>query len=554
MPMFVRTKKRKNGSIAVQIVESHRKANKISQQVVRHVGQGFEQSEVEELKKLADSIIKRIESERQYQLALPLYEPIDFIDGQKEKRDVPSDAKLADMQEEQRVIDGIGDVFGKLYDKLGYDRILTGTRKNQQWNGYLRTLVLARIANPVSKRRTASLLEEDYGIKMSLDKIYRTLEHVHQREDAIKRHTATKTLELFKQEVGVLFFDVTTLYFESFSPDELREFGFSKDCKFKETQVVLALVTTKDGLPITYRLFPGNTYEGHTLLKMVDELSTEYNITNIMLVADRAMFTHDNLASLEGKGIKYIVAAKLRNMSNAMKDKILDGADYRARVVGGELCWVNEYEYQSRRLIVEYSPARARKDQADRQRLIERLLKKVKDGKVALKDVIPNYGTKKYLLINQQKAELNEAKIEEDACWDGLHGVLTNADPEELPTQAALERYRDLWRIEEAFRLNKHDLKMRPIYLHKPEHIIAHIAICFIAFSLIKQALFHLEHKGFKISFEQLRNELLHAQSSLLVDRKTNKKYVLPSKTTQNMRAIYDAFAIKRRSTPYVFE
>ena len=152
------------------------------------------------------------------------------------------------------------------------------------------------------------------------------------------------------------------------------------------------------------------------------------------------------------------------------------------------------------------------------------------------------------------KAEINEAKIKEDSRWDGLHGVITNADPKTLSIQSALERYRDLWRIEEAFRINKHDLKMRPIFHHKPEHIKAHITICFIAFSLIKQALFHLENKNFKISFEQLRNELLHAQSSLLVDKKTNKKYVLPSKTTQNMRAIYDAFNIKRRSTPYVFE
>lgn len=552
--MFVRTKIRKNGSTAVQIVESHRKANKISQQVVRHVGQGFKQSEVEQLKKLANSIINNIESERQRQPALPLYEPIDFVDGQKEKLDVPGDAKLADMKEEQRVIDGIGDVFGKLYDKLGYDRIITGTNKNQQWNGYLRTLVLARIANPASKRRTASLIEEDYGIKMSLDKIYRTLDHIHGHECAIKRHTACKTLELFKREVEVLFFDVTTLYFESFSPDELREFGFSKDCKFKETQVVLALVTTKDGLPITYRLFPGNTYEGHTLLSMVDELSTEYSIANIMLVADRAMFSNENLAALESKGITYIVAAKLRTMSKSMKDRILDGADYRVRLADNELCWANEYEHQNRRLIVEYSPARARKDLSDRQRLIERLLKKVKDGKVAIKDVLPNYGTKKYLKVNGQKAELNEAKIEEDACWDGLHGVLTNAKPEDLSIDAALERYRDLWRIEESFRINKHDLKMRPIFLQKQEHIKAHIAICFIAFSVIKQALFHLEHNGFKISFEQLRNELLHAQSSLLLDKKTNRKYVLPSKTTQNMRAIYEAFSIKRRSTPYVFE
>lgn len=553
--MFIRTKQRANGKIAVQIVESHRKANKISQRVVRHVGQGVDEHEVQELRKLAETIITKMEQEEQRQPILPLFEPIDFLDKQKTKKDVPSDAKLENMREEQRVIDGIGDIFGKLYDELGFDRIITKTLKNQQWNAYLRTLVLARIANPASKRRTASLLEEDYGIKMPLEQIYRTMEHIHRCEDDIKKHAAKTTLQLFKKNVEVLFFDVTTLYFESFSADELRDFGFSKDCKFKETQVVLALVTTSQGMPITYRLFPGNTYEGHTLLEMVDELSNEYNITNIMLVADRAMFTSDNLEALEAKGIKYIIAAKLRSMTKAMKSQIQESANYKPWANDHELCWMNEYDYKGRRLIVEYSPARARKDAADRSRLVERLLKKVKDGKIAIKDVIPNYGTKKYLKVsNNQKAEIHQEKIDEDGYWDGIHGVITNADKNEMSAQAALTRYRELWRIEEAFRLNKHDLKMRPIYHYKPERVKAHIAICFIAFTVIKQALFHLEQKGSPMSFEQLRNDLLHAQSSILVDLTNNKKYMLPSKTTQNQRKIYEAFAINRRSAPYVCE
>lgn len=550
--MFIRTKIRANGKTAVQIAESHRKANKISQRVVRHVGQGIDEHEVEELKKLALSIIEKMENERKP--ALPLFEPLDFVDSQKIKKDVPASAKLENMLEEQRVIDGIGDVFGRLYDQLGFDRIITKTLKNQQWNAYLRTMVLARIANPVSKRRTASLLEEDYGIKLPLEQIYRTLDHVHRCEHDIKKHAASKTLALFKQEVDVLFFDVTTLYFESFSPDELREFGFSKDCKFKETQVVLALVTTTFGLPITYRLFPGNTYEGHTLLAMVDELANEYHIKNLMLVADRAMSTKDNLAALEAKNVKYIIAAKLRGMSKSMKTAMQPPDNYRPRLDGEDLCWVKELEHDGRRLIVEYSPTRARKDAKDRNRLVERLLKKAKDEKISIKELIPNYGTKKYLKVSNEKAEINTQKIDEDALWDGLHGVITNAGPDDLSAQAILTRYRELWRIEEAFRISKHDLKMRPIFHYKPERITGHIALCFIAYTLIKHALFQLEQKGCPMSFEQIRNDLLHAQSSLLVDISTNKKYILPSKTTQNQRQIYAAFGLTRRDTPYAYE
>jgi transposase len=92
------------------------------------------------------------------------------------------------------------------------------------------------------------------------------------RESDIKQRIAQTTLSLFPEQVGVLFFDVTTLYFESIDTDELRAFGFSKNCKFKEVQVLLALVTTTQGLPITYKLFPGNTYERGTLVKMVKDL------------------------------------------------------------------------------------------------------------------------------------------------------------------------------------------------------------------------------------------------------------------------------------------
>ena len=131
------------------------------------------------------------------------------------------------------------------------------------------------------------------------------------------RHTITaSTLELFGGKLDVAFFDVTTLFFESVNEDELRNFGFSKDCKFKETQVVLALVTTTtDGLPVTYRLFPGNIYEGHTLISMVEEIRKASEVGNVLLVADRAMFNRENLDAMDKAGINYIVASRLKSLS-----------------------------------------------------------------------------------------------------------------------------------------------------------------------------------------------------------------------------------------------
>lgn len=544
--MFVRVKQKPNGKKSIQIVESYRRADQVSQKIVRHVGQAVTEREVEEMTRLAQSMINEMETEKQP--CLPFLDPLKVLKGNRQKKESSDTVKIRNLREEQRIIDGIGDVFGKLYKDLKLDKLIGGTHKDEQWNDILESCVLARIANPVSKRRSASLLEEDYGIKIPLEKIYRMMDHVADRESDIKQRIAQTTLSLFQEQVDVLFFDVTTLYFESIDTDELRAFGFSKDCKFKEVQVVLALVTTTKGLPITYKLFPGNTYEGGTLVEMVKDLQTQYAIKNILLVADRAMFTEENLSSMERLGIQYIVAAKLRALPKSLKTDILH-ADYAEEVIGDEMHWLKEFEYKSRRLVVGYSAKRAGKDAADRQRLVDRLMKKVKGDKIKVKDLIPNYGSKKYISIENGSASVNQEKIKADAQWDGLHGVITNAT--DKTSSELLLRYRELWQIEEAFRISKHDLKMRPIFHWTENRIKAHIAICFLAFSLAKQAVYRIALQQEPMSFEQIRNELLHAQSSVVIDLASQKKYMIPSHVTVNQKKLYQAFGLKRSQVPY---
>ncbi|MBL6990769.1 MAG: IS1634 family transposase, partial [Bacteriovoracaceae bacterium] len=544
--MFVRVKNKSNGKQSIQIVESCRRGDKVSQKIVRHVGQASNEREMEELKRLARSIIAELENARQP--VLPFLPPEKVYDFEKSRQKADDSVHMSALREEQRIVVGIGDVFGKLYRDLSFDQIISGTKKDKQWNAILKTCVLARVANPVSKRETASYLERDYGIKVPLEKIYRMIDHVAEQEDKIKKTISNTTLNLFDQKVDVLFFDVTTLYFESAKQDELKDFGFSKDCKFKEVQIVLSLVTTTSGMPIAYEIFPGNMYEGHTLIEMVKKLRKDYSISNVMLVADRGMFNEDNLVLMEKENIKYIVAAKLKSMGKEIKNSILEDNGYRTTLVSKELHWVKELKYKSRRLIVSYSTKRARKDSSDRQRLIDRLMKKVKNGKIKIKDIIPNYGTKKYLKVTRGEACVDRSKIAQDAKWDGLHGIITNVNKKSA--QELLGRYRGLWQIEEAFRVNKHNLKMRPIYHWTPQRIRGHVAICFLAYALIKQAMYRIEQQQTKMSLEQIRNELLHAQSSLLVDIETKKKYLLPSKVTVNQRKIYQVFGLKRSEVP----
>jgi len=544
--MFVRIKPKPNGKKSIQIVESYRRADQVSQKIVRHVGQAITDREVEEMTRLAQSMINEMETERQPNL--PFLDPLKVLKENPRKKESSDTVKIKNLREEQRIIDGIGDVFGKLYKDLKLDKLIGGTHKDEQWNDILESCVLARMANPVSKRRSASLLEEDFGIKIPLEKIYRMMDHVADRESDIKQRIAQTTLSLFQEQVDVLFFDVTTLSFESIETDELRAFGFSKDCKFKEVQVVLALVTTTKGLPITYKLFPGNTYEGGTLVEMVKDLQTQYAVNNILLVADRAMFNEENLSFMDSLGIQYIVAAKLKTLPKSLKSDILH-ADYNEEVVGDELHWLKEFEHKSRRLVVGYSAKRAKKDAADRQRLVDRLMKKVKGDKIKVKDLIPNYGSKKYITVENSSASINQEKIKADAQWDGFHGVITNAT--DKTSSELLSRYRELWQIEEAFRISKHDLKMRPIFHWTENRIKAHIAICFLAFTLAKQAVYRIALQQEPMSFEQIRNELLHAQSSVVIDLASQKKYMIPSHVTVNQKKLYQAFGLKRSQVPY---
>jgi len=387
--MFVRKKIRKNGKIAVQIVESLRRGNKVHQKVLRHVGQAENESELGKLMELAEFIILQMEEKRSP--SLPGLKPEDLQKLRHRQEEIEPEVKFRNIREEQQVIDGIGDIFGHLYKGLHLDEVIVGTKQNKSYNEVLESLVLSRLMNPSSKRRTASLLEEDFGIKISLEKIYRTMDQLSKNEERLKHKISGLTRSLFKNHVDVLFFDVTTLYFESIQKNELLNFGYSKDNKVNTVQVVLSLVTTTDGFPITYKLFPGNTSECKTLIPIIKELRDEYKINRILLVADRAMFNNENLRQMDEEGIKYIVASKLKTLSKNLKEKILTLSDYKTIHEKDKTLIYNEYPYNDNRLIVTYSSSRASKDKSDRERLIKRLLKKVKKGQINVSELISNH-------------------------------------------------------------------------------------------------------------------------------------------------------------------
>jgi transposase len=553
--MYIRSKPFSNltSKVRVQIIESVRVGNKVSQKIVRHVGVAHDANEEARMREYAQELILKIKEERDALVGqTSLFAGNQVKLGRPAKKDLsqilPTDkVAITDIREVKRVVDGVHDIGTCVYKQLGFDKLLSKKRDQD----ILLDITLSRMVHPDSKRGLHKLLTDQFDKEHDLDAIYRMMDKLHPHISRIKELCFTGSKNLIpNKEISLAFFDVTTLYFESTEVDDLRAFGYSKDHRFNTTQVVLALATNEDGLPLGYELFSGNTAEVKTLLSAIDNWKQYLNIKELCFVADRGMFSRSNLETLEKSGYKYIVAAKLRSLNKDMQDQILSEANYIPTILGNKFAWIGEFEYEGKRLISSYKSSRAINDTKSRQTIIAKIQKTLgKEG--SSKKLVTNQGMKKYTTIQASRAELDQEKISEDALWDGLHGVITN--DESLSANEAIARYARLWVIEESFRINKHNLEMRPIYHWTKERIESHIALCYMSFAILR----HIEYKVSltqKISPKEIMELLLNTQSSIYEHKVTKDLYRMPGVTKNNARKIYRSFNVHRSYDAEIYQ
>jgi len=559
--MYIRVTSTKNSPRkSVKVVESIREGYKVKQVMVAHIGIATNDSEIDKLKQvglefIAQEQLRREKNSPQASLLEPetIEERLNHIKQHIEKKnfgrkklttlqDVTAEDKvsLADLTEEKRIIEGFHDVAGYVYDLMGYPTLLQHKKDNE----LLKDLVLMRIVEPSSKLKTKQLLDTRFARAHDLDAIYRIMDKLYPKISEMKKQTFYRTQKIIPETIDIIFFDCTTLYFESIETDELRKFGYSKDHRFNTTQVVLALATNGDGLPIGYELFEGNKAEVSTLLICLNSWQQSFNIKSVCFVADRAMMSDDNLKKLEQSGHQYVVAAKLRSLPEDLITEIMSEKNYQAQDINGSLGWIGEFTYKKRRLVVSYKTKRAKNDNYQREQILNKLQKRIgAEGDTS--KLITNHGVKKYTKSENSKTVIDQNKIDQDAAWDGLHGVITNiADDKAV---AILARYSRLWKIEESFRINKHTLSMCPIYHYKPERIKTHIAICFMAFSVLRNMEYQIKLTQ-KISLETMIDELTQVQASYYRHTQTGTVYRMPGKFTHNAAKIYKAFQIHRNN------
>lgn len=459
-------------------------------------------------------------------------------------------------------------ILQRLYDQLKFDAKFDYIKKCLQFQYDLakitKDLVLLRILNPASKRRSSIKGHRHYlGIDLdNLDHIYKSLDVLSEHKTDIVRYWNRQIgKEVSERDTSVCLYDITTYAFESTDADSLRDFGYSKDKKFNEVQVVMALATDKDGLPLDYGLYKGNQAEGATMVPFVDELKKKFNIKSFTVVADRGLNSKGNIDSLVKLGDNYVLSSKIRDASDDIKAQVLSEEGripMEKATEDGEIIdygWYKEihtdgpikydtpqYAFEEadegktrdleaklkhkktasgktvksklkRRYIITWTASRARKDKKDRERLIRKargLVSKPADIKAGFKR-----GGRSYVLVDMdtESARIDDALIAEQSRFDGIHVVETSL---EAPALEVVKIYKNLWKIEDSFRYLKSNFRARPVYVRLEDHIRGNFLICFLALCLHRFLEYKLKKENKKANTDQIIDGLNNALIALI--------------------------------------
>jgi transposase len=448
--MFVRTKRNSSGSTSVQVISKARGRYK----VVKSLGSATTQQEIDQLVQSAQQEIDR------------LSKPQKLFRSETDEMIVSVLSSLSNSN-----IQTVGPeiIFGKIFDHVGFREVE---------EDLFRHLVISRLAFPLSKLKTIEYLYRYQGVTLDIDAVYRFLDKLNNRlKDNVEQIAFAHTLSVLEGKISVVFYDLTTLYFEASDEDDLRKTGFSKDGRHQNPQIFIGLLVGLGGYAIGYDIFEGNTYEGHTLIPFLEKISKKFNLDNPVVIADAGLLSNDNIKALKANQYEYILGARLKNESNSIKTRIINTPFKDGSII-------SLWKSSDTRLIVNYSSVRATKDEYNRRRGLNRLEKKIKTGRLT-KSNINNRGYNKYLrLTGEISIEIDYEKYDYDKVWDGLKGYITNS---RLSNAEVMQNYKNLWFVERAFRMSKTDLRIRPIYHRLRDRIEAHICIAFTAYCVYKE-------------------------------------------------------------------
>ncbi len=511
--MFIKKIKNRSGSTSVIVAE---KIKGIYQKL-HTVGIAKEESEIELLRQKGLEWIRRRK--------LEMHPELDLYGEERRvcEYEMEMTARVV-ANIDNILINGAELILNRIFDRIGFNRIE---------DDVFRKLVQSRLSFPASKAATVEYLKNYYDEDLDLSKIYRYLDklndrHRHLVQDISVRHT----MQVLGGHIGVMFYDVTTLYFETDRQDELRRTGFSKEGRHSNPQIILGLLVSLDGYPLAYCVHEGNKYEGHTMLPVIREFVSKYQLDDFIVVADSGLMNSANISELEADGCKYIIGSRIKNESEDVKRQILsfDKKDGRMHEID---------KADGRRLLIGYSDKRAGKDVHNREKGIRRLEKAYKAGHLS-KENINRRGYNKFLDMKGDTAvSINYDRIRDDARWDGLKGYLTNTD---IPMTDVVAAYHNLWNVEKAFRIAKSKIEIRPMFHFTRRRIEAHICICFVVLKVYKELERLLKLSDIKMSVDKVLSmaKTVTTISVYMPQNKTHLTKTMPMKRHKPIAKLFE--------------
>lgn len=499
--MFVRKNKNRSGSISIQIAQKINRSNKI----IKTVGIANSKKEEDLLIIIAKQEIERLQGMESL-----------FI----EHDDLVVESFVNSIANDHLQIIGSELILGKIYQLFQFP--------DDGSCNYFRNLVLCRLVYPGSKLKTVEYFRQHLNTEVSVHTIYRYLDELNSKlKPEIERLTFEHTYRLLKGNIGVVFYDMTTLYFEASEEDDYRIPGFNKDGKHQQPQIMIGLLVSNHGYPIGYQIFEGNTSETKTLIPVLEAFQKKFNIERPIIIADAALLSQSNINALNENQYEYILGGRIKNETEKIKAKIiaLDVKEDKPK----------ELKTKNGRLIISYSSKRAHNDKKNRDKGLKRLEKRVASGKLN-KDHINNRGYNKYLRLSGEiKVTVDYEKYNADNVWDGLKGYVTNTH---LKRKDVIGNYSQLWQVEKAFRISKTDLRIRPIYHRLKERIEAHICVCFTAYALYKELERVLKLNNINLSpekaIEQIK-DIRQLRYTLPKSRHTKTKILKPTQIQKQL-------------------
>jgi len=403
-------------------------------------------------------------------------------------------------------------VFSKIYHELELDRFFKNARRHENFkfntDAIMRLLVYTRLLYPGSKR--AAILNKDMffdNFNFSLDDVYDALTHFDKISSSVQQHLHEQVTRQYNRETDLVYYDVSNYYFEIDKQDEFRKKGAEKNNR-KDPIVQMGLLLDKGGLPISYKLFPGNTHDSQTLMPVLSDIKKNFGVNRIISVADKGLNSGDNIAYATVLGDGYIYSKSVRGASAEFKKWMFDNDGYRygadgfkikSMVVPDALINVTtkhvgkrKYKKEHRveqKWVVFYSKKYAERARHKREEAIAKAMKMIENPSKYRRTF--DYGAAGYiknLKVDKNSGEiislddtliLDIEKIKAEEMYDGYYAIVTSELDD--TDEHIVDMYRGLWRIEDSFKVTKSVLGTRPIYLQLEEHINAHFLTCFIS-------------------------------------------------------------------------